>query len=331
MEQPAERTSERRSDLEAKPGMLDRLLRPFTDVEAGEAGTALLMFVNLFLLLLGYYVLRTVREPLILASGAEVKSYSSAGQALALMAFVPFYGWFSSRVDRLRLIFGFVLFFIVTTEMFSFGGRAGVPFLGIAFYIWVGIFSLATIAQVWSFANDVYRREAGERLFPFIFLGASLGAPVGAKIAERLFEAGVSPYDMMHVTAAILCVHFGLYWVVDRRESRRPTQAAAAATPLSAAAGGFQLVFASPYLRLLAILIVLLNVVNTTGNYIVDRSVVAAADAALAADPSLSREAFFRSFYGRFSFDFNTRGLLLQAVAASRIVKYLGMAGAILA
>src|SRR5512134_2048942 len=227
MEQPGEGSSEG-NDAEVKPGALEWLLRPFTDVEPGEAGTALLMFFNLFLLLLGYYVLRTVREPLILASGAEVKSYSSAGQALALMAFVPLYGWFSSRVDRLRLIFGFVLFFIVTTEMFSFGGHAGVPFLGIAFYIWVGIFSLATIAQFWSFANDVYRREAGERLFPFIFLGASLGAPVGAKIAERLFEAGVSPYDMMHVTAVILCLHLAIYRLVDRRESWRPTQAAAA-------------------------------------------------------------------------------------------------------
>ena len=331
MEQPGERSSERRSEPEAKPGILDRLLRPFTDVEAGEAGTALLMFLNLFLLLLGYYVLRTVREPLILAGGAEVKSYASAGQALALMGFVPLYGWFSSQVDRVKLIFGFILFFIVNIELFSFGGRVGMPYLGIVYYIWVGIFSLATVAQFWSYANDVYRREAGERLFPFIFLSATLGAPVGARIAERLFEAGVSPYDMMHITAVILCVHLLLYWLVDRRESRRPSQAAAAATPLSAAAGGFKLVFGNPYLRLLAVLIIVLNVVNTTGNYIVDKSVVAAANAAVAADPSLSRDAFIGSFYGRFSFYFNTLGLLIQAFLVSRIVKYLGMAGAVLA
>jgi len=237
MEQPGERSSERRSEPEAKPGILDRLLRPFTDVEAGEAGTALLMFLNLFLLLLGYYVLRTVREPLILAGGAEVKSYASAGQALALMGFVPLYGWFSSQVDRVKLIFGFILFFIVNIELFSFGGRVGMPYLGIVYYIWVGIFSLATVAQFWSYANDVYRREAGERLFPFIFLGATLGAPVGARIAERLFEAGVSPYDMMHITAVILCVHLLLYWLVDRRESRRPSQAAAAAARIGGDVG----------------------------------------------------------------------------------------------
>ncbi len=331
MEQPGELSPERGSEHEPAPGILDRLLRPFTDVEAGEAGTALLMFVNLFLLLLGYYVLRTVREPLILASGAELKSYASAGQALTLIGFVPLYGWFSSRVDRWKLIFGFILFFIVNIELFSLAGHAGVPHVGLVYYIWIGIFSLATIAQFWSYANDIYRREAGERLFPFIYIGAGLGAPLGAKIAERLFDAGMSPYNMMHIASAILCVHLAIYWLVDRRESWRPTQAAAAAVPLSAAAGGFKLVFASSYLRLLAALIVLLNIVNTTGNYIVDTSVVAAADAAVGADPSPARDAFIGSFYGRFSFYFNTLGLLIQAFLVSRIVKHVGMAGVLLA
>jgi ATP:ADP antiporter, AAA family len=311
-------------------GWVERLLRLFTDVEAGEAGTALLMFLNLFLLLLGYYVLRTVREPLILASGAEVTSYASAGQALTLMGFVPLYGWFASKVDRGRLILGFILFFTVAIELFSLAGRRGVPHVGVVYYIWVGIFSLATIAQFWSFANDIYRREAGERLFPFIFLGATLGAPVGAMLAERMFKAGISPYEMMHVTTVILLVHLGLYRVIDRRESRRPSQAAVAATPLSAT-GGFRLVFASRYLMMLAALIVLLNVVNTTGNYIMNKSVIAAADAATAADPTLTKAAFIGAFAGRFNFYFSTLGLLLQAFAVSRIVKYLGMSGAILA
>jgi AAA family ATP:ADP antiporter len=298
-------------------------------MEAGEAGTALLMFLNLFLLLTGYYILRTVREPLILASGAEVASYSAAGQALTLMGFVPLYGWFSSKVDRARLILGFILFFVVCIELFSFAGRAGVPYVAVAYYIWIGVFSLATIAQFWSFANDIYRREAGERLFPFIFLGATLGAPVGAWIAGRLFRAGVNPYDMMHLTAVLLIVHLILYRVVDRRESGRPGQAAAT-SPLSPV-GGFRLVFENPYLRLLALLIVLLNVVNTTGNYILNKTVVAAANAAVTADPSLSRDAFMGSFYADLNLTFTVLGALLQAFAVSRIVKYLGMSGVILA
>src|SRR5262245_62689202 len=73
-----------------RAGLLERLLRIFGDVRAGEAATVLLLLTNIFLILAGYYICKTVREPLILASGgAEVKSYAAAGQALMLMFFLP--------------------------------------------------------------------------------------------------------------------------------------------------------------------------------------------------------------------------------------------------
>jgi ATP:ADP antiporter, AAA family len=73
---------------------LDRALSLFTDVRPGEGATAVLMLANIFLLLICYSVIKTVREPLILlGGGAEVRSYAAAGQALVLMGFVPLYGW----------------------------------------------------------------------------------------------------------------------------------------------------------------------------------------------------------------------------------------------
>ena len=52
----------------------------------------------MFLVLAGYYLLKTAREIFILSEGgAEVKSYSSAGQALMLLVLVPAYGAFASR------------------------------------------------------------------------------------------------------------------------------------------------------------------------------------------------------------------------------------------
>src|SRR5829696_2580910 len=74
----------------AAKSRLDRALAVFTDVRAGEGTTALLMLVNVFLLLVCYSVIKTVREPLILlGGGAEMRSYAAAGQAVLLMAFVP--------------------------------------------------------------------------------------------------------------------------------------------------------------------------------------------------------------------------------------------------
>ena len=62
---------------------LERFLNLFTVVRPGEARTALLLALNVFLILMAYYILKTVREALILGEGtAELKSYLSAGQVV---------------------------------------------------------------------------------------------------------------------------------------------------------------------------------------------------------------------------------------------------------
>jgi len=66
-----------------KKNLLDRFLSIFADVRGGEALTALLLMLNIFCLLAAYYLLKTIREPLILTipHGAEVKSYAAAAIA----------------------------------------------------------------------------------------------------------------------------------------------------------------------------------------------------------------------------------------------------------
>ncbi len=306
------------------------MLRVFGDVRPAEAGAVLLQLFNLFLLLVGYYILKTVREPLVLATGgAEMKSYAAAAQALVLMGFIPLYGRLASRVGRLSLITRVLLFFIANVELFNLGLRVGVPRLGFVFYVWVGIFSLATIAQFWSFANDLYARVDGERLFPLIAIGATAGSPVGSKIAGMLFAAGVRPADMLHITTVLLIIHLLLYRVVDQRLAAGPGQRARE-QPLGGP-GGFALVMRSRYLRLIALLLVVLNVVNTVGEYVVSKSVVAAAIAAKVRHPGLDTEAFIGSFYGDYFFWANVAAVTLQAFVVSRLVKLAGVAGVVLA
>ena len=80
-------------------------------MRAGEALTALLLALNIFCLLAAYYLLKTIREPLILTTpgGAEVKSYAAAAIAILLIVLVPLYGAVASRVSRVRLINGVTL------------------------------------------------------------------------------------------------------------------------------------------------------------------------------------------------------------------------------
>ena len=308
-----------------RPSIIDRLLRPFTDVRPGEGAAAALLLLSLFLLLIGYYVLKTVREPLILeGGGAEIASYSAAGQALVLIGFIPLFGWLASRVPRLKLVVGTIAFFIVCIELFYLAVAARVPYVGVAFYIWLGIFNNATIALFWSFANDVYTREAGERLFPMIAIGATAGSPLGALVAGKLFDAGVKGHQMFHITAVLLIVHLVLYIAVDRRKRQEGGAARVEAPPPLPGPGGFALTFRSPYIRLIALLLVVLNLVNSNGEYLVRRYVTEAA--AGVAD----KGAFIGSFYGQYQFWVAVGAMVLQVFAVSRLVKYLGIAGVIL-
>ena len=307
---------------------LDRALSIFADVRVGEGATALLMLVNIFLLLVCYSVIKTVREPLILlGGGAEVRSYAAAGQAILLMAFVPAYGWFASRVNRAKLLVGVTAFFIVCIELFAMAVAARVPYVGVAFFVWVGIFNMSLVAQFWSFANDIYSEEAGKRLFPIIVIGMTGGAPLGSFVSARLFRAGIDPQSILQISAFLLTVSVLLYLWINRRDNDRHP---AAQAPM-AAAGGFRLVLGNGYLRTIAALIVLLNVVNTTGEYMISRLLTAHVKELAALDPGFNKQAFIGAYAGDYQFWVNVTAFLLQAFVASRLVKHRGLAGALLA
>ena len=318
---PAPQARERHS-------VLDAALRPFGDVRPGEGVTTVLMLLNIFLILICYSVIKTIREPLILlGGGAEVRSYAAAGQAVLLMAFVPFYSWFASRVDRVRLLVGVTLFFLINIELFALAVGAGVPFVGVAFFIWVGIFSISLIAQFWSYANDICTKEAGDRLFPIIALGMTLGAPLGSLAAAQLFGYGLQPQVIIQLSAFLLGISLLLYLAVNAREKRRT---ATPEEPL-AKGGGFGLVLRSGYLRLVALLIILLNIVNTTGEYLIARLLSNEVDALAAADPAFNKLAYIGVFSGNYQLWVNITAFVLQAFVTSRLVKHKGMRGALLA
>ena len=201
-----------------EPSPLDRLLRLFADVRPREGLTAILLTVNLFFLLTAYLIIKTVREALILSEGgAEIKSYAAAGQALLLLLIVPTYGYLASKVNRIKFINGTILFFISNLIVFYLLSQLRAP-LGVAFFLWVGIFNLFVIAQVWSFANDIYTEDQGKRLFAIVAFGGSLGAIVGPKVASALFEP-FGPYLLMLVTATLLGVCMLFPNIVHRMES----------------------------------------------------------------------------------------------------------------
>jgi AAA family ATP:ADP antiporter len=298
---------------------LEAVLGLFADVRPGEGVSALLLTLTLFLLLLLYYLLKVTREPLILmGGGAEVKSYAAAGQAALLVVVSLVYGAIARRTDRVRLIGSVTMFFVTNLVFFAVLASRAVP-IGVPFYLWVGVFNYTVVAQFWGFAADIYPQEQGKRLFPILGVGSSIGAVAGAGFAKKLIPLG--PPALMLVAAVMLAACVGLVVVVHRREHDRPRAAAEPAhdDEKLGGANGFALLLKDRYLLLIGAFILIVNWVNTTGEYVLDRTLLDASRA----------EASPAQFIGHFKATFfevvNIVGVVLQLFAVSRIHKYIGV------
>jgi AAA family ATP:ADP antiporter len=349
----------------ANKSALERFLSLFTDVRAGEGPITLLMAFNIFLLLTSYYLIKPVRDALILAGGgAEARSYLAAAMAVLLFFLVGGYAKLVSRFERTRLITVVTGLFIACLVAFWALGRAGVPYLGYAFFIWVGIFSVMVVAQFWSYANDVYNNDSGKRLFPLVAFGGTFGAVAGAGIAEKLLEY-FSVMEMLLWAAALLLACIALTNVISRKvwgkaamEARQRELSAKAKAPEKGKKEslGFDLLLRHKYIGFIALLVLMLNLVNTTGEYILGSLVEdfgtveteAAVEQAVATgapltfknqefgDPAVPENqeeyqgSVIGSFYASFFFWVNLLGMALQLFVVSRLIKYGGVKAGLL-
>jgi AAA family ATP:ADP antiporter len=95
--------------------------------------------------------------------------------------------------------------------------------------------------------------------------------------------------------------------------------------------GGFRLILSNRYLRLIASMVVLLNLVNTIGEYLLGNLVVAQAARALADGTAagLTRSQLIGVFYGDFFGWVNLVSLIMQLFVVSRVFKRVGVGGAL--
>jgi ATP:ADP antiporter, AAA family len=299
---------------------LSSALRPFARIEPREVITALALMLTVFLLLIAHYVLKTAREPLVLlhGGGAETKSYAAAGQSLLLLAGVPLYSAFARRVNRMRLIAGIYGFFALNLVLFALLAEGGVA-LGVAFYVWVGVFNVTAIAVFWSFASDVYKPEQGKRLFAILGVGSSVGAVVGALSARKLALLG--PRAMMLSAAVILLVCVALFALVHRRErahmprARKRRERRVIEGPVLAG------LLRDRFVLLIALLVLLLNCVNANGEYVLDRMLLASLPERVNGDQG----AFVAEFKAEYFGWVNGVSLLLQLFVVSRLLKRAGV------
>jgi AAA family ATP:ADP antiporter len=169
-----------------------------------------------------------------------------------------------------------------------------------------------------------------------IALGATSGAVCGSWITEVLVKSGLFGTEWLLIVAMIpMAVSIILYRMVDRRMTQKTTGVEAPrqreTAPEGSGRSAISIIFSSRFLLATALVTLILSWVNTNGENLLFRTVQeflkGQALEEHISDPN-TLLAFTRdgttAFYGGFYFWVNTVALVLQAFAASRILKYGG-------
>jgi AAA family ATP:ADP antiporter len=311
---------------------LERLLSLITPVRAGEGHAALLFFIHAFLLLASFETVKALRQTFILTkSSAETRSYAVALTAVVLMFLVPLYGVVRRRVSSAQLLRLVTLLFAATLPVFVLLAWRGVP-IALPFYMWVGIYGVMVVSQLWAFAAHCFNLRTGQRLFVIIMLGANLGALAGARLTNATVELLTPLGLMLLATLALSATMF----LAGPEQSAVPQGSCGSdidAAPSAPAhpAGGIRLVLRDHYLLLIAMFVMVLNCINSTGDFILADFVKSHAEAASAdSGGTIEVGTWIAQFYGNFQFWVTLASLFLQLFVVGRIYRAFGMRGALL-
>jgi AAA family ATP:ADP antiporter len=189
---------------------------------------------------------------------------------------------------------------------------AGAP-IALPYFVWLGIVNVFLVAQFWSFANDIYTEEQGKRLFGGIAVGGALGAIVGPRIAGI-----ATTFQLLLLAGVLLAGALALFFIVNARTTRTVKRD----EPITGA-GGFALVLRDKYLLAIAAMVLVANLVNTIGEFLLASSV--ADHAAQVATTTAGRREVITAFYGEFFAWVNLASFVLQTVFVSRAIKKFGV------
>lgn len=314
----------------ARPAYL-RLPSVITNIHPAEIRPVLWLTLNLFVLFTAYYVLKPIREGLILSlpGGAELKSGVGAAQAVFFILLAPFYRVFTARYSGRKILVGIYLLMALNLLVFWGLGSIQFHFLGVVFFFWVGVFNMLTISQTYSLCTELFTPEQGKRVFPLIALGAAVGAVMGSYGVKAAVKHLGLLYPMVVAASLLVVCALLIHYSVPKYFPKTVTQN----RPVSSAAenwerllGGLQLVFQKRYIALIAFMILVSNLINTNSEYMLGRLVSDHFRSVLgpAADAK-SLGAAIGDFYASFSLWVNLASLFLQAFVVSRLIRKVGV------
>jgi AAA family ATP:ADP antiporter len=224
-----------------------------------------------FFLLLGYYLLRPVRDEFAIRGDLENLPWLWTGTTLVMLAATPVFAFVVSRLPRRLFIPWTYRFFGANLAVF-WALLIAIPesshqAVGYVFYVWLSVFNLFAVSVFWGFMADMFTHEQGKRLFGMIAIGGTLGAVCGSAVPSLLAAEIGTPnlllLSIVSIELAVQCVrqlvrHFGL-----SGPGRGHPAVRAAGEPGRGVLTGIVLIARSRYLLLMGAYMLLFAVTST--------------------------------------------------------------------
>jgi ATP:ADP antiporter, AAA family len=255
-----------------------RPLQPIPPVRAERVALAY-SAVYFFCVLAAYYVARPVRDQLSAEVGSTQLPWFYAATFLFTLLLAPLFAALVSRWPRRKAIPAIYSFFIACLlafiPLFMAGDVVSAKALGTVFFVWISVFNLFVVSVFWAVMSDIWTEEQSRRVFPLIAVAGTAGAVTGPLLTRSLVGLiGVGP--LLAVSAGLLAVAVVCVIRLGRWSQRDGGRrgGARAGEPLGGSAiDGLKQVFATPFVRNMALLLLLADGIGTV-NYalIVDYS-----------------------------------------------------------
>lgn len=300
---------------------LQRILK----VRRGEGKAVALAASYFFFLMMGYYLLRPLREAMGIAKGADKLPWLMTATMAVMLLANPAFSALVSRLPRRRfipLIYRFfalnlLAFFLLFKLLPGHGGTA----LGYIFYVWLSVYNLFVVSVFWAFMADIFKEDQGKRLFAIISIGGSIGAIVGAALAEALSRGSLFGYSSHVGAGSLILIALVLLEAAVQCESALARQfhlSDIAGDPREPGPGvleGLQLIIRSRFLALIGAYMLLFTLTSTF-LYLEQGSIVAHA---------FPNQAAQTAAFARIDFWANVLTLVTQLLLTERLIRVFGM------
>ncbi|MEX2604964.1 MAG: Npt1/Npt2 family nucleotide transporter, partial [Gracilimonas sp.] len=302
---------------------MKKIINIFYDIRQQEWRSVLLMFALHFLLMVVLYFLKPARDSLFLVkNGPQDLPYVYILLAVVSVPATQFLSYLM-RMYSVRSVLIWTLPFLgLNILIIRWFIQFNYEWIFMAFYIWVGIFSILVISLYWILANAVFKPAQSKRLFSFLTLGAILGAITGSQTSSILVSWGfLTTENLLYLCVGLLVIStVSLFFIsIDSQEDEN-NKTVKRKKEKKASFKEIKKALKSPYQLILASVIGLTMITTTFTDF----------QFKTIAYDSFPVQAELTSFLGTFYAGISLASLAIQVLFSSQIIKRLGLSGAIL-